>query len=264
LVRPQEYPVQTFKSGVFWQVYKGLERAFEKKGKQLKFNLQGGVGLYTLRLYQDRFQSTAKTTPHLEGQHSFIYIVEGSAFVNGQLLEKDEAVYSGDTSTIEAGPNGAEVWRWEVVRTSESNNLARGESIKSHLRMSRQIKMFELVPTSKWLFRLDSVLDHEGSTGLHFHPGSGIRCLVHGNLLVESEKGECSNNRQPGDAWYEEGAYPVISTADEGVKTTFVRGMILPPEFVKYPQAAQAVWIEGAKSFKSHRKTYLHKIISLW
>lgn len=220
--------------------------------------------MYTLRLYQDRLGSTAKTIPDLEAQHSIVYIFEGSATVNGQLLEKDMAVYSRDVTTIEAEPNGAQVWRWELVRTSESNNLAQGEGIKSHLRMSRRIKMFELVPTSKWLFRLDSVFDHEGSTGLHFHPGSGIRCLVKGNLLIESEKGECSNNRQPGDAWYEEGSYPVISTADEGVKTTFLRGMVLPPEFVKYPRTAQAVWIEGAKSFKSDRKTYLQNIITLW
>ena len=211
--------------------------------------------MYTLRLYQDRFDSNAKTIRDLEGQHSIVYILEGSATVNGEQLEKDTAVYRRDVATIETGPSGAQVWRWELVPTSEPNNLAQGAGIKSHLRMSRQIKMFELVPTSKWLFRLDSVFDHEGTTGLHFHPGSGIRCLVKGNLLVESEKGECSNNRQPGEAWYEEGCYPVISTADEGVKTTFLRGMILPPEFVKYPQTAQAVWIEGTKSFKSHRKT---------
>jgi hypothetical protein len=121
--------------------------------------------------------------------------------------------------------------------------------------------MFELVPTSKWLFRLDSIIDNEGSTGLHSHPGSGIRCLLEGHLRVESEKGECSDNRHPGDVWYEEGSYPLISTSDAGEKATFLRGMILPPEYIRYPDTA--IWIEGSKSCKSDWKNYVQNVVTL-
>ena len=217
--------------------------------------------MYTLRLYHDRFEPNAKTNPDLEAQHSMVYVYQGTAEVNGQLLAKDTAVYRPDVTTIEAGPYGATVWRWEVVRGSEPNNLGRGEGIQSHLRMSRRIRMFELVPTSKWVFRLDSVINNEGSTGLHSHPGSGIRCLLEGHLRVESEKGECSDNWHPGDAWYEEGSYPLVSTSDEGEKASFMRGMILPPDYVRYP--SMAVWIEGRKLCKNDWKSYVLKLITL-
>jgi hypothetical protein len=121
--------------------------------------------------------------------------------------------------------------------------------------------MFELVPTSKWLFRLDSIVDNEGSTGLHSHPGSGVRCMIEGHLRVESEKGECSDNWKPGDAWYEEGSYPLVSTSDPGEKATFLRGMILPPEYAKYPDTA--IWIEGAKTCKSYWKAYVQSVVTL-
>jgi len=203
----------------------------------------------------------AKAISGLEAQHSIAYIYEGAAAVNGQLFKEDTAAYSPDVTTLEAGPKGARVWRWELVRTGDPNNLARGEGIESHLRMSRRIRMFELVPTSKWLFRLDAIVNNEGSTGLHSHPGSGIRCMLEGHLRVESEKGECSDNRRPGDAWYEEGSYPLVSTSDPGEKATFLRGMVLPPEYIKYPDTA--VWIEGKKSCKSDWKAYAQKVVTL-
>jgi hypothetical protein len=217
--------------------------------------------MYTLRLYEDRLAPGAKSLRDLEAQHSIMYVYEGSLAVNGKLFKKDTAVYNKDVATIEVGPGGAWIWRWELVRTVEPNNLAQGEGIKSHLLMSRRIRMFELVPTSKWLFRLDSIIDNEGSTGLHSHPGSGIRCMLEGHLRVESEKGECSDNRQPGDAWYEEGSYPLISTSDPGEKATFLRGMVLPPEYMKYPDTA--IWIEGVKSCKSSWKSYVQNVVTL-
>ena len=217
--------------------------------------------MYTLRLYHDRLSANAIIVPDLQAQHSNIYIYEGSANINGELVKKDSAVYCRDVVQLMAGPDGAQVWRWELVRTAEPNNLAQGEGIDSHLCMSRRIRMFELVPTSKWLFRLDCIIDNEGSTGLHSHPGSGIRCMIEGQLRVESDKGECSDNNQPGDYWYEEGSYPLISTSDPGNKATFLRGMVLPPEYDKYPDTA--VWIEGAKSCKSDWKNYAQTVVTL-
>jgi len=135
--------------------------------------------------------------------------------------------------------------------------------------MSRRIKMFELVPTSRWLFRLDCIVNAEGSTGLHAHPGSGIRCMLssNGECHVRSEKGEESISRKAGDVWYEEGAYPVNSTRPPGVKTTFLRGMVFPPEFEKYHDTV--IWIEGQRrsggsgEASKHVKHYLQRIVKL-
>ena len=217
--------------------------------------------MYTLRLYHDRFASKAKMIQDLEAQHSIAYVFEGSAKINGKEVQADSAVYHKDVVTMEAGSDGAWIWRWELVRTEQANNLSVGEGIDSHLKMSRRIRMFELVPTSKWLFRLDCIIDNQGSTGLHSHPGSGIRCMLKGQMRIESDKGESSVNNKAGDFWYEEGSYPLVSTTDEGNKATFLRGMVLPPEYDKYPDTA--IWIEGSKSCKSDWKNYFQKVVTL-
>lgn len=218
--------------------------------------------MFTLRQYQDCFAAGAATEQDLEAQHGLVYVYRGSATVNGQSLQEDMGVYYRDMATITAGPTGAVLWRWELVRTSDSNNIARGEGVRSHLRMSRRIRMLELVPTSKWVFRLDRVSNHRGTTGLHSHPGSGIRCLIEGHLRVESERGECSDNRSPGDIWYEEGSYPVNATADPGETAAFVRGMVLPLEYAKYP--AMGTWIEGQQPSESTEwKCYVLQTVTL-
>ena len=144
----------------------------------------------------------------LQAQHSIVYLRKGSATINGDVAPADSAVYAGDVVTMTAGPQGATLWRWELAPKADTLHLLTGDGVSSSLRMSRRIKMLELVPTSKWLFRLDSIIESEGSTGLHSHAGSGIRCLVSGKFHVQSQKGEESVSENPGDAWYEEGAYP--------------------------------------------------------
>jgi hypothetical protein len=121
--------------------------------------------------------------------------------------------------------------------------------------------MFELFPKSKWLFKLDCIVNHEGSTGLHSHPGSGIRCMLDGEFKIESNVGECYYGLKNNDPWYEEGAYPLVSTAPDGVKATFLRGMILPLEYDKYPDTA--MWIEGEKISPSSWKLYSQQTITL-
>jgi len=216
---------------------------------------------YLFKLFHDVLAPNAEVTPGLESQHTITYVWKGSAVVNGKPVEADSAVYSEDFAAIKAGPEGAVLWRWELAPENDPVHLLQGDGVNSILRISRKVKMFELVPTSKWLFRLDSVIDSEGTTGLHSHPGSGIRCLLRGNICIESDKGECSDNREPGDAWYEEGSYPVVSTPDEGVKATFVRGMVLPPEYDKVPNSPN--WIGGVKPCKSDWKLFFKKVITL-
>jgi len=216
--------------------------------------------MYRLRFYQDTLGPRA-AADNLYAQHSILYVYKGSAAVSGADLKADQAVYATDAVPIISGDNGAVLWRWELDREGAKPNLARGDGVESRLRMVREIKMFELYPTTRWQFKLDCIYNNVGSTGLHSHPGSGIRCLLSGNLNTVSEKGEDTRNYTPGDCWYEEGAYPLVSTTDEGSKAAFLRGMLLPPEYAQYPDTA--IWIEGKKGCESDWKGYVSQIIHL-
>ncbi|HEY0814475.1 MAG TPA: hypothetical protein VGE11_14450 [Pseudonocardia sp.] len=220
--------------------------------------------MYQLRLFCDTVSPDMEVAGVGPAPPSISYLYRGSATVAGAEIKQGEATYFRDDSTIRAGSEGATIWRWEITRREADLGVLRGEGVVSRLRMAREVKMFELVPTSKWLFRLDNIIGFQGTTGLHSHPGSGIRCMIEGHLRAESSKGENSENSAPGDVWYEEGAYPLVSTVDPGMKADFLRGMILPPEY--YGFADSAVWIsgqpEGGPKVEGHR-ALVDQIITL-
>ncbi|MFC1911015.1 hypothetical protein ACFLXC_07085, partial [Chloroflexota bacterium] len=149
---------------------------------------------YLLKLFHDELAKDAEVSPGLEAQHTIIYVYKGGAVINGKKISADNAVYAEDFATIKAGVKGATLWRWELVPDSNPLHLLKGNSINSVLRVSRKVKMFELFPTGKWLFRLDCIIENQGSTGLHSHPGSGIRCMIKGQMRIRSEKGESADN----------------------------------------------------------------------
>lgn len=197
--------------------------------------------MFHLRLFHDDYRPDAVARSEHPVPHSFFYVFRGAATVDGTLLGEGDATYVVDYAPVTAGPEGATIWRWELVERDSPFGVVSAPGVGSRLRMARDVKMFEMVPTSKWLFRLDAIVDFTGSTGLHSHPGSGVRCLVNGHLRVESDKGEDAEASAPGDVWYEEGAYPLVTTTQPGVKTTFLRGMVLPPEYSDYADSAS--WI---------------------
>lgn len=188
--------------------------------------------MYQLRLFHDEFAPGSGHASTGPAPHTISYVFRGAATVAGTKLDEAGAIYFGEHGPVEAGPDGATIWRWELVDRTAPFGIAVAPGVRSTLKMARDVKMFELVPTSKWLFRLDTIIGFQGTTGMHAHLGSGIRCLLHGHLRAESNKGESSDNREPGDTWYEEGAYPLVSSVDPGIKTTFLRGMVLPPEYL--------------------------------
>jgi hypothetical protein len=217
--------------------------------------------MYKLAKWTDRLGAGAQVAAGVPAQHSMIYVAAGRVSVNGTLLAAGQAFYTEDFLKIDTGSEAAELWRFGVVRDDSGLGLLAGSGVDSTLRMTRQVKMFEMVPTSRWLFRLDCIVGFEGTTGLHSHPGSGIRCLIDGYLRTESEKGENTVNSRRDDVWYEEGAYPLVSTVYDGIKTTFLRGMILPPQYLTYGETA--TWIEGAKAKYSDWKILEQSVVTL-
>lgn len=217
--------------------------------------------MYSLKLYFDTLAPMA-VMDYIAAQHSICYVLSGSAVVNGSKLTSDECRYCQDYVNISTGPDGAVIWRWELERTEAAPNTGTGVGVDSILKMARPIGMFAMVPTGRWMFRLDCIYNCEGCTGLHSHPGSGIRSMVSGHMKVESNVGETSDNNGCGAVWYEEGAYPVVSTVAEGSVARFMRCMIMPAEYMACVSESPN-WIEGAKSVKSDWKGYFQKVITL-
>lgn len=218
--------------------------------------------MYTLSQWRDRLEPDGVVAPSEPAQHSMIYVEQGSMTVNGQALQTGNSRYVDNGLQLVAGPEGATLWRWSLQRVdgSTSGELA-GSGVASVLRIRRAIKMFEMYPTTRWLFRLDEVLNFEGTTGLHSHPGSGIRCLLSGALRTESEKNENVYSSERGDVWYEEGAYPLVTTSDPGLKSTFLRGLILPPEYAGLKDTAN--WISGLAATYDGSVVHQDKIVTL-
>lgn len=199
--------------------------------------------MFHLRLFHDVYEPGASLKSEHPVPPSIFYVYRGSAEVDGASLAEDEARFVSDYAPVTAGSDGATVWRWELVDRDVPFRIAEAEGVSSRLAIARDVKMFELVPSSTWLFRLDKIINFSDTTGMHSHPGSGIRCLLTGAMRTESRMEGESDNRTPGATWYEEGAYPLVSTVDPGDKATFLRGMILPPEFTDYADSAN--WISG-------------------
>ena len=216
--------------------------------------------MYSLRLFHDFAPSGVKLQP-IEAQHAIYYVLEGAAEINGKTAAQDTAVYAMDIANIRSLDHDAALWRFGLVPTDAPLVYAKGDGVCSELKIRRSVRMFELAPRTQWLFRLDCIYDNIGSTGLHSHPGSGIRCLLSGNLHVRGTVGEESDNVNLGDCWYEEGSYPIVSTTYDDIPTKFLRGMVLPVEYAQYPDTA--MWIEGAKAVESSWKSYSQQIVRL-
>lgn len=216
--------------------------------------------MYSLRVFHDNLPADTRLE-QIEVQHAIFYVLKGAAEINGKPVEEDAAFYAEDIANVRSLDQDTTLWRFEFVPSRAPLCYARGEGVESVLKMRRKIHMFELAPKTQWLFRLDCIYDNLGSTGLHSHPGSGIRCLLSGNLHVRGTIGEESDNENRGDCWYEEGAYPIVSTTYGDNPTAFLRAMVLPVEYDKYPDTA--IWIEGEKAVKSSWKCYSQQIVRL-
>lgn len=216
--------------------------------------------MYSLRLFHDTIPANTKAEP-VNGQHMILYVLRGTAIINDETVMADSAKYCEDVAYVSSGNEETVVWRFELLPTASPLFYMTGAGVKSVLKMNRRVRMFDLSPRTQWLFRLDCIYDNLGSTGLHSHPGSGIRCLLGGNLHVRGTIGEESDNVKQGDTWYEEGSYPIVSTTYGEDPTAFLRGMVLPVEYAQYPDTA--MWIEGAKVVQSSWKSYSQQVVRL-
>ena len=97
---------------------------------------------------------------------------------------------------------------------------------------------------TQWLLRCDRVDFPPGAIAYrHSHPGPGIRCLLFGQIEIETEGRKTVYG--PLGAWFESGPEPVVAVASKEQATAFVRVMLLPREWrgkrtVRYLDPADA------------------------
>ncbi len=195
---------------------------------------------YYLDYYIDTIPAGASAT--VAAAKRMIYLYSGSASIDGRALHapsdgKTEAaasagLYSDGATRIIAGPEGAKLFRFDLVENSKADKPVHGGGATSAMRMSREIWSLDIKKGSEWLFRLDYIRNPAGQTAdVHTHEGPGIRALITGTFHVNqpSEEGRA---REVGDPWWETGIEAVISTPSGDVPAKFLRGMVLPKDMI--------------------------------
>ena len=176
---------------------------------------------YEMRLFEDtlfggeevRFDDPAPRA---------LYVTAGSIAVDGDDVPLDEGLVSTDAVTLQAGGDGATVWRWEVRPADAKTDIY---AHRTTLRLAGRIDPAAIA--DELLIRLDSVSFPPGGTALlHTHQGPGIRCLREGEIRIDTEG--CSSSYGPGGAWFESGPEPVFAQASMEVPSRFIRTMVLP------------------------------------
>ena len=225
--------------------------------------------MFSMKLYYDTLAPNARAE-QICAQHTICFCESGSAVVNGEAIApipvadwangiKGDTVYCIDSVVMQAGPEGAVIWRFELDR-DEAVHIAQGEGVDSILKKVRKPQMFALVPNTTWTLTLDSVMNFLGTTGLHSTHGSGIRVLMEGEVSVRSRMGDNGDCSKKGDTWYEEGSYPLVTTTPDDVPASFLRFIIMPYEYMEFHDSGN--WLEGKGGLKPSKVKNAWRLLS--
>jgi hypothetical protein len=179
------------------------------------------MGAYTLRLFEDHLQATARLS--LAATPRIVYVLAGAVVVTAgsgsQPVAADRAWHGTGGCSLAAGPGGATILRYELLRGQKPAEEARPALLAHALALD---------DAGRYLMRCDRVDFAPGGEALrHGHKGGGIRCLIAGELEVRVGGGH-GRVMKPGDAWFESGVEPVYAIASVTVPTSFIRVSILP------------------------------------
>lgn len=216
---------------------------------------------FRLRIYHDHF--TENATAILPSAYRVIYCVAGQAAVSAsernQILTGDDAWFSDGECTVRGEIEGARLWRWELVAPGEGPGEIRETAIKSVKAGEYDI---EIDTSIDHFMRLDRVSFPLGGEALtHVHAAAGVRCLLNGNMLLDS-----LGKRYrvwPGDSWVEHGPDEVYAKASEKELTAFVRVMIVPAEYRGRSTISYVRPEDGDKPKSQTYKRYLEEPIRL-
>lgn len=218
---------------------------------------------YSLRLYDDRLGVKAAPARPLAAANRVIYAMEGmaslSAAAGAATLSANSAWFGADEVTLTAGAEGARLLRYELVAPSAPpSTLGDGDMTTTLLKEAT----LDLEPGDGYLMRCDRVdLPPGGIAYTHTHQGPGIRCLLQGGFIVETQGHKTTI--APGEAWFEAGPDPVLAYAPDDRPGYFSRVMILP-RALKGKSSLSYVKPEDADKPKLQRYTiFIDEFISL-
>jgi hypothetical protein len=185
---------------------------------------------YILRLYVDVLTEKATLSAPLPAGNRGIYVAEGMATISdaggSATLSANSARFSTEETSITAGNDGARLFRYELVEAGakDEEGLSTGEGVTSTHKLSANM---DLEPGDGYLWRCDRVdIPPSGIAYTHTHQGGGIRCLLEGGFIVETD-GK-THHIAAGDPWFEAGPIPVLAYAPADKPGNFSRTMILP------------------------------------
>lgn len=223
---------------------------------------------YQFYFYHDVIERNRSAQLNSGVRHRQLIVVHGLIHVNLQTINVEHGVYCSGGGEIAAGPEGAWVWRCDIVADGAAESPLSGEGVFSQVRMKKAIKSVDPHPGEKWLFRSDTITMFPGAVlGRHVHDGPGIRCLKFGEFRIESK--ETTAIYRPSDPWYESGPDdPVIARASATQPTGFVRLMLLPPQWigrnsVKFIDSDSGAAMLEQRTYRSGRRVYNDTIIEM-
>ena len=177
-----------------------------------------------LRLYEDVLSSAENVVFTLPPLPRFIFVVHGSATIEGKMVAAGEGWQGEGTVTVKPTAQGVTCWRWEFATGNRGSTTANAPGMSTHEKLTA---FLETLPKGDLLMRADNVgFPPGGCAYLHWHQGPGIRCLIEGGIRIDTHGRSTSYG--PGGAWYEAGPDPVFAQAAEDWPSRFIRVMILP------------------------------------
>jgi hypothetical protein len=177
-----------------------------------------------MRLYEDVLSNDQALHVALPGLPRMIFIVHGSAVIEGRTLSDGEAWHGEGAATLAPGSGGVTCWRFELASAAAADGEISGKAAISRLKLKAAVAT---LPAGDLLLRGDSVAFPPGGCAfLHRHQGPGIRCLLDGGIRIDTHG--ASTSYGPGGAWYETGPDPVFAQGAPDRATRFIRMMILP------------------------------------
>jgi hypothetical protein len=183
---------------------------------------------YVLRLYTDVLTEKASLSKPLPGMVRALYVANGMATVRsngtGATLNANSAIHTTGEVEVTGGSDGARILRYELVPKGAAEVLAAGDGVTSVAKLAADV---DLEPGDGYLLRCDRVdIPPSGIAYTHVHQGPGIRCLLEGGFVVETD-GK-THTIAAGEPWFEAGPIPVLAWAPDDKPGNFSRVMILP------------------------------------
>lgn len=165
---------------------------------------------------------------HSENSHCALWLQSGCLKINDELIATGQGIDVTANDTIRSqGLFNTVILRFIVSTEPLTNsNTCTVDTIISEVLYSQIIN----ASSNELLLRLDQVDFPPAAVAYrHTHPGPGIRHLVHGGLILNTDHGELTINT--GDTWFEGANSAVTATAIKTRPTQFVRLMLLPLEY---------------------------------